>query len=47
MNNLKLVLLSILMAIILFVFQKQKQIECNSPNSIAEKTNFGNKNCLK
>ena len=47
MDNLKLIIISITIAIIIFITQKQKQIECNSPNSIAEKVNFGGKNCPK
>jgi len=47
MTNLKLILISIVVAIVLFVIQKQKQEVCNSPNSIAEKINFGKNNCLK
>jgi hypothetical protein len=29
------------------VFKEQKNIACNNSNSIAEKINFANKNCLK
>lgn len=47
MNNLKLILLSIIVAIIVFITQKQIQIECNASGSIAEKANFGRKNCPK
>ena len=47
MTNLKLMLISIVVAIFLFVIQKQKQNVCNSPNSIAEKIDFGKNNCLK
>lgn len=47
MDNLKLMILSIIIAIVIFVTQKQVQMECNSPNSVAEKVNFGGKNCPK
>lgn len=47
MTNLRLMLISIVIAFFLFVIQKQKQKVCNSPNSIAEKINFGKNNCLK
>jgi hypothetical protein len=47
MTNLRLMLISIVIAFFLFVIQKQKQKVCNSPNSIAEKIDFGKNNCLK
>lgn len=46
MTNFKLILILITVTIFLF-FQKQKNIACNNSNSIAEKINFANKNCLK
>jgi hypothetical protein len=45
MGTFKLALISIVIAIVLFLAQKQKHLGCNNPGSIAEQVNFGEKNC--
>ena len=45
MNTFKLVVISITVAVFLFFSQKYKRLGCNNPGSIAEKVNFGGKNC--
>ena len=45
MSTFKLVIISITVAIFLFLSQKHKNLGCNNPGSIAEKINFGRKNC--
>lgn len=47
MNNFKLAILSLILSIFLYGYQKYKHIACNKPGSIAETINFGNKNCPK
>lgn len=47
MSTFKLVLISITIAVFIFLFQKSKREACNAPGSIAEQVNFGGKNCLE